>query len=769
MTLASAAVRPDETAPAGSDLQTTRLDPAQSVISARQPPTIPGYVLHTLLGRGAYGEVWLGENRTTKRQVAVKFLHSRATLDWWLLDGETEKLAFLAADRRVVQLLDVGRDADPPYFVMEYVSRGSLADHLHEVGVLPVERTVSTFEEIALGLVQVHAKGILHCDLKPSNILLDDELRPRLADFGQSRLTDERGPTQALGTMFYMAPEQADPAAVPDARWDVYALGAVLYTMLAGAPPHQTDEALTALRAEPDLAHRLARYRQLVTGAGGARAALASLAGRRAGKRPARVDKPLLEILGRCLAVDARERYSTAQEVVEALRRRREARSRRPIILLGGLGPVLLLAVMIVFGVRGYREATVQSADAIRQRAFESNKFAAAFIARSLEAEVRRYFDLVSEEAARPELQTFLRRVTVMPELSRLAQAGPDRSAPQSVALVEEFVNAPERRALDAYFRQRLDLHLAQGREDPRAPRFVSMFAVGAEGTHLGAAYEPELPSRSVGRYYAWRSYFHGGPQDLPRHTPRERITAISEPHLSAPFRSTTTRGWRVGVSIPLMGEQRGQKVVLAVLVFSVDIGNFELLVAGDQPPAQPGDRFAVLVDMRGGQQAGRITLHPFLADVAPEDPNEPRGAGRPFIDADSLTRMTGDWRLDYQDPLGNAPGGAAYQGVWIAAAQPVSLPGTLQGASRPEGLVVLVQERAAAAIGPVERLGRRLVVEGLLALLAVGLTVSALWFFALSGRWRADRPEQRGTAAPARDKPRPLRDRSTLSESVDG
>ena len=167
--------------------------------SSRRPPTIPGYVLHTMMGRGGHGEVWLGENRTTKRQVAVKFLDSRDALDWSLLDGETEKLAFLAADRRVVQLLDVGRDADPPYFVMEYVRGGSLAQHLETAGRPSLERIVTVFEEIALGLQQVHAKGILHCDLKPSNILLDEELRPRLADFGQSRLFDERAPSLTLG------------------------------------------------------------------------------------------------------------------------------------------------------------------------------------------------------------------------------------------------------------------------------------------------------------------------------------------------------------------------------------------------------------------------------------------------------------------------------------------------------------------------------------------------------------------------------------------
>ena len=100
---------------------------------------------------------------------------------------------------------------------------------------------------MAIGLVHAHGKGVLHCDLKPANILLDQDGKPRLADFGQSRLSTEQAP--ALGTMFYMAPEQADLEAVPDARWDVYALGALLYCMLTGGPPHRTGKTVDAIRA----------------------------------------------------------------------------------------------------------------------------------------------------------------------------------------------------------------------------------------------------------------------------------------------------------------------------------------------------------------------------------------------------------------------------------------------------------------------------------------------------------------------------------------
>ncbi len=178
-------------------------------------------------------------DRNTGRRVAIKFYTHRGGLDWSLLSREVEKLAFLSADRYVVQLIDVGWEADPPYYVMEYVEQGSLEDRLKD-GPLPVGQAAQLFREVAVGLVHSHGKGVLHCDLKPANILLDQDGKPRLADFGQSRLSHEQTP--ALGTLFYMAPEQADLEAVPDARWDVYALGALMYSMVTGQPPYRSEE-----------------------------------------------------------------------------------------------------------------------------------------------------------------------------------------------------------------------------------------------------------------------------------------------------------------------------------------------------------------------------------------------------------------------------------------------------------------------------------------------------------------------------------------------
>ena len=106
------------------------------------PSHVPGYEMRQLLGRGAYGEVWVALDETTGRRVAIKFFAHRGALDWSLLSSEVEKLVFLSADRYVVQLLDVGWDSEPPYYVMEYVENGSLDDYLKKQGVLPVGEAV---------------------------------------------------------------------------------------------------------------------------------------------------------------------------------------------------------------------------------------------------------------------------------------------------------------------------------------------------------------------------------------------------------------------------------------------------------------------------------------------------------------------------------------------------------------------------------------------------------------------------------------------------
>ncbi len=277
-----------------------------------KPPTrVPGYTPERFLGEGAFGEVWVAVEKKTGRRVAIKFYTRRGGLDWSLLSREVEKLAYLYTHRNVVQLIDANRDANPPYYIMAYIERGSLEDRLSEAEPLSVEEAVTLFEEIATGLMHSHSKGVLHCDLKPANVLLDEDFKPRLCDFGQSRLSHEQTP--ALGTLFYMAPEQADLKAAPDSRWDIYALGALLYCMLTGHPPHRTKENVERIESAANLEERLALYRRIIE----------TSPPPREHRHIPGVDGRLAEALERCLEPKPGKRFPNVQALLHELESRR--------------------------------------------------------------------------------------------------------------------------------------------------------------------------------------------------------------------------------------------------------------------------------------------------------------------------------------------------------------------------------------------------------------------------------------------------------------
>ena len=307
---------------------------ALSEAALAPPAQVPGYTLGRQIGAGAFGTVWQAIEQNTGKQVAIKFYTHRRGLDWALLNREVEKLATLHNSRDVVRLLQVGWTAEPPYYVMEYLPQGSLAGRL-QPGPLEPGEAAHLAGGIARALACAHEAGILHCDLKPANVLLDAELAPRLADFGQARLSSEQSP--ALGTLFYMAPEQADLQATPDPRWDVYALGALLYHLLVGQPPHRTPENEIRLRQATTLEEKLAVYRQIVA---------QEPAPTSHQQRPG-VDAQLAAIVDRCLAVDPAQRFPTARAVQEALAARAHYQSLRPALWLGVLLPLVLLAGLV--------------------------------------------------------------------------------------------------------------------------------------------------------------------------------------------------------------------------------------------------------------------------------------------------------------------------------------------------------------------------------------------------------------------------------------
>lgn len=693
-------------------------------LQATVPPAeVPGVRIERLLGQGAFGQVWMGRDLNTGREVAIKFYLHRGGVNWSLLGREVKHLVNMSTGRFIVQVLTVGWEAEPPYYVMEYLENGSLEDLLRRRGRLGVNESVALFREIAEGLNYAHGKGVLHCDLKPANILLDHDWRPRLADFGQSRMSHEQSPS--LGTLFYMAPEQADLAASADARWDVYALGAILYTMLVGTPPYRNPEVVETLDSATSLPARLERYRNAI---------FDSPFPKQHHRQPG-VDKALYHIVDRCLAKQPDERYANVQQVLEDIARRDSSRFRRPLYLLGIAGPLLLLLMMMLFFVRGISVAKRESLQRVEQWALRSNDFAAKFAARTLESEIASLFRSVSDEAERGKLVSLLEAAEAEnAEFLRDLAAGNETDAQRSA-----FLNSASRVELEQYISQRLNLLAHRVPDREQAALFSSLFVLDAKGNNLGISFlesEDRLETSPVAHNFSFRSYFTGERADLPSrgtpHPPTEHA------HFSASFRSTSTGKWKVGVSCPVWprkadsdSEDDAKSALgpLGVIVLTINLGDFQLL-AGEAED-DDSNRLAVLVDGREGNQQGTLLQHPLLSNPAVRSSTLRDATLLPPIDARQLAKLRSEGLQDYRDPAAQHPLGAQYRGEWIAALQQVSLP-SLDEVHSDKGtdLWVLVQERASRAQEPVHQLGSRLQNESMIALVTVVLVICVLWYF---------------------------------------
>ncbi len=668
---------------------------------AHPPAELPGYDPVRFLGAGAYGEVWVAVDRNTGRHVAIKFYAHRGGLDWSLLSREVEKLVFLSADRYVVQLLEVGWNADPPYYVMEYIEQGSLDDRLRRDGPMAAPTAITLFREVAIGLAHAHGKGVLHCDLKPANVLLDQDARPRLADFGQSRLSHEQTP--ALGTLFFMAPEQAHAQAVPDARWDVYALGALVYTMLTGVPPHRTEKTIEAMETASSQHERLERYRTLI-----AESPLAadhrSVPG---------VDRALAEVIDRCLAVDPEDRYPNVQAGIDALDEREARRARRPLLVLGLIGPAMLMIVMGLATWRGVDTAINQSDDALTERALESSQFAAQYVAKAAAGELERRFHRVEEVAADREIQAALVVLLADPELQDLRarlndpQFNPNlpdtEISDEAVAARQQYRQHEARQALQRQLDALMESDLP----------VASWFFNDPQGLQLARTPQDESPRyNTIGRNYARRTYFHGGPSDLADDWRPEPGQHVLETTLSRTFRSQATTRWIVCTSAPIYNAADDE--FLGVINLSVEVGNFvDLLSSREQ--------FAVLVDAREGQSQGRILQHPLFEKLIREQSELPDIYVSPE-DLPTEHEASASYK-NYRDSVADDPTGEDYGGTWLASASPITI------RNQPSGLFVLVQEKHGYAIEPIlQQLSGSLLTIGAIALAGMAVVLIVLW-----------------------------------------
>lgn len=265
------------------------------------------YILERKLGEGGMAMVWMARHTDLGKAVAIKCLSTRLTTN-----PEYEQ-RFLSEGRRqaglrhpnIVEVVDFLVKGDDRFLVMDFVEGLSVSAYQKQAGggPLPLELVDSVGWEIGQALEYAHKKGLIHRDVKPSNILLDPENKAYLTDFGIALAVGEDRLTRtgmAVGTVHYMSPEQIARPREIDHRSDIYSFGCVLYDMLTGRPPFVPAEGDTDftvmnghLTQQPPPVHTL---------------------------NP-QVPPAVEHVVNKCLAKDPNDRYETAGEMARALRR----------------------------------------------------------------------------------------------------------------------------------------------------------------------------------------------------------------------------------------------------------------------------------------------------------------------------------------------------------------------------------------------------------------------------------------------------------------
>ncbi len=220
------------------------------------------YRLEARIGSGGMSTVYRATDETLQRPVAIKLMNREIASDSDQLERFRREARAVAqlSHPHIVGVIDYGEDDSRPYIVFEYVEGETLKERIRRTGRLPSTEAVAYAIEIARALGVAHARHIVHRDVKPQNVLIDDEGRAKVTDFGIARTLDEEGLTadgRVLGTTDYVSPEQALGRPVTG-QSDLYSLGIVLYEMLAGEVPfkgeNQVAVAMKHVREElPDV------------------------------------------------------------------------------------------------------------------------------------------------------------------------------------------------------------------------------------------------------------------------------------------------------------------------------------------------------------------------------------------------------------------------------------------------------------------------------------------------------------------------------------
>ncbi|MGB3731156.1 Stk1 family PASTA domain-containing Ser/Thr kinase [Microbacterium sp.] len=203
------------------------------------------YRVRARIARGGMATVYVATDMRLERRIALKVMHAHLSDDSAFQSRfiQEARSAARLADPHVVNVFDQGQDGEIAYLVMEYLPGITLRELMREQKRLTVTQTVTIMDAILSGLAAAHRAGIVHRDVKPENVLLAEDGRIKIGDFGLARATtaNTASGAQLLGTIAYLAPELVTRGTA-DARSDIYALGIMLYEMLVGEQPYKGEQ-----------------------------------------------------------------------------------------------------------------------------------------------------------------------------------------------------------------------------------------------------------------------------------------------------------------------------------------------------------------------------------------------------------------------------------------------------------------------------------------------------------------------------------------------
>ncbi len=308
------------------------------------------YRLKARIGSGGMSTVYRAFDETLQRQVAIKLMNREVASDSDQLERFRREARAVAqlSHPHIVGVIDAGEDDSRPYIVFEYVEGETLKERIRRQGRLPVGEAVAYAIEVARALGVAHARHIVHRDVKPQNVLIDEEGSAKVTDFGIARTLDEEGLTadgRVLGTTDYVSPEQALGQPVTG-QSDLYSLGVVLYEMLTGEVPFKGDnQVAVAMKHVREALPDVQSKRPEIS------AALAAVVDTAAAKRKEdryADDAELIADLEEVLAIEAARAGSATGEMTAVLRTLPSRAQRRVPFRVRHRWSVLVLVAVVV-------------------------------------------------------------------------------------------------------------------------------------------------------------------------------------------------------------------------------------------------------------------------------------------------------------------------------------------------------------------------------------------------------------------------------------